>query len=141
MFKSLQHWFDALTERGRLFTDEDEAVQTALASVLFHIIKADALESAKEKAKFEQILTSEFGIDHASVAHLYHSVHTLESDLQTDLLTLKEHLKDNPNARMSLMKTFNHLVSLDGVDAREIDVFNEAVAMMFPELAHDDMDI
>jgi uncharacterized tellurite resistance protein B-like protein len=141
MFKSLQHWFDALAERGKMFADEDEAVRTALASVLFHIIKADALESAKEKAKFEQILTGEFGIDHAAVAHLYHSVTTLESDLQTDLLTLKKHLKNNPNVRMSLMQKLNHLVSLDGVDAREIAVFNEAVALMFPELARDDEDI
>jgi len=140
MFKSLHHWFDDLAERGKLFTDRDEAVRTALASVLFHIISADSLESAKEKAKFEQILTSEFGLDHAAVAHLYRNVHTLESDLQTDLQTLKEHLKDNPNARMSLMQKLNHLVSLDGVDARELAVFNEAVALMFPELARDDID-
>ncbi|MDH3712254.1 MAG: TerB family tellurite resistance protein [Gammaproteobacteria bacterium] len=141
MFKSLQHWFEALAERGKLFADEDEAIRTALASVLFHVIKADALESAKEKAKFEQIMTSEFGIDHAAVAHLYHSAHALESDLQTDLLTLKDHLKNNPNVRMSLMQKLNHVVSLDGVDAREIAVFNEAVAVMFPELSRDDTDI
>jgi len=141
MFKSLQHWFDALAEQDKLFKDAGESVRTALASVLFHVIKADARESDKEKAEFERILTGEFGIDHAAVAHLYHNVHTLESDLQTDLSTLKEHLKDNPNIRLSLMRKLNHVVSLDGVDTRELAVFNEAVALMFPELAHDDKDM
>ena len=141
MFKSLQHWFDDLAERGKLFGDEDETVHTALASVLFHIIKADAQESAKEKARFEQIMTTEFGIDHEAVADLYHSVHTLESNLHGDLETLKAHLKDNPNVRLALMQKLNRLISLDGVDAREIAVFNEAVETMFPELARKDSDM
>lgn len=138
MFKSLQHWFDTLAEQDKLFKDDDECVRIALASVLFHIIKADARESGREKADFERILTSEFGIDRAEVADLYRDVHTLESDLQSDLATLKAHLKDNPNVRMVLMRKLNHMVSLDGVDTRELAVFNEAVALMFPELVHDD---
>ena len=139
MFKSLQHWFEALAEQDKLFKDDDESVRTALASVLFHIIKADARESGREKADFERILTREFGIDHAEVADLYSNVHTLESDLQSDLATLKAHLKDNPTFRMRLMQKLNHVVSLDGVDTRELAVFNQAVVLMFPELAHDDM--
>lgn len=141
MFKSLQHWFDTLSEQDKLFKDDDKYVRNALASVLFHIIKADARESEREKADFERILTSEFGVDHAEVAALYRSVHTLESDLQSDLTTLKAHLKDNPTFRMRLMQKLNHMVSLGGVDTRELAVFNEAVALMFPELAHDDMDV
>ena len=140
MFKSLQHWFDTLAEQDKLFKDDDKCVRTALASVLFHIISADARESGREKADFERILTGEFGIDHAEVAELFRGVHTLESDLQSDLTTLKSHLKDNPNFRMRLMQKLNHVVSLDGVDTRELAVFNQAVALMFPELAHDDMD-
>lgn len=135
MFKSLKHWFDALPGARSDFAVDDEAAHAALASLLMHVIRADTLESERERHRFEQILAEEFDLDHEHIARLHRGASTLESDLAADLATVREHLIANPGARLGLLRKLNHLVALDGVDARELKVFNTAVAALFPEVA------
>jgi uncharacterized tellurite resistance protein B-like protein len=50
MFESLKHWFENLPHADHLFEHpEAEQIHVALASVLYHVIAADQLESSNEK--------------------------------------------------------------------------------------------
>jgi len=128
MFKSLQ-------EESKLFDHpEDEAIHLALAAVLYHIISADNPESSKELQRFSLILQQEFDLDEKQVDHLYQSVKTSTSDMSTDLETINHYLKSNPMIRMNFMDKLNQLVGIDGVLDVELDIFNEALHVIFPEI-------
>jgi len=64
MFESVKHWFDSLEKESKLFNNADEeALHSALASVLFHIINADNQVVSREKHRFATILKQEFDLD------------------------------------------------------------------------------
>ncbi len=109
----------------------------ALAHLLYHIISIDNLESDREKIKFSQIMKDEFDLNHDQVSHLYHYVESLNSDFHDDLTTINAHLVDNPHLRMEFMQKLIHMMSLDGVSSAELDVFYEAMKVIFPELRSD----
>ena len=135
MFESVRKWLDSLEEQSKLFDHaEDEAIHIALASLLYHIISVDNLTSEKEKHKFSQILNDEFNLKPEQIASLYSYVKTLQTDIHDDLKTIKEHLKENPHIRMTLMQKLIHLMSLDGVTDGELDIFHDAMTVVFPEL-------
>ncbi len=135
MFESLKHWFDDLDNKNELFDHtDDEAVHVALASVLYHIIKADAYETHKEKHRFEEILCDEFDLSNNQISELYRYVRTLNSNLRTDLNTLNEHLQDKPTLRFSLMNRLNQLIAIDGVESKELAIFYDAMNVFFPNL-------
>lgn len=128
MFKSLQ-------EKSKLFDHpEDEAIHIALASVLYHIISADNAESYKELEKFSLILEQEFDLDEKQIEHLHQLVKTSNNDMSTDLETINHYLKDNPMIRMKFMDKLNQLVGIDGSLDVEIDVFNEVLHVIFPDI-------
>jgi len=131
---SLREWFDKMFSGETLFQENEEFNRIALASLLFHVINADGVETDKEKRKFQQIMTEQFvDLEPAAVAELYRRVKASESDLATDLNTLRTRLKDSPNVRRSLMSTLNKMVNVDGVSPKELEVFQEATRVMFPE--------
>ena len=139
MFESLKSWFDSLETEGKLFNHPDEeAIHVAVASLLYHIINADDLESAKEKHKFTVIMSEEFGLTDKQISTLYRYVKTLKSDLTTDLNTVNEYLKDNPNLRMALMNKLNQLIGVDGVKSNELQIFYDAIKVIFPDLVDED---
>ncbi len=128
MFESLKHWIEALDENSLLFEHSDsEAIHVALASLLFHIISADKIEGDREK--------NEFNLSEPQIAKLYDYVKNLKSDLKTDLLTVNEYLKNNPNMRMTLMRKINQLIAIDGVNNKELSIFYDAMKVIFPDVA------
>ena len=136
MFTSLKHWFATLDNESQLFEHADsEIIHVALASLLYHIISADKIENSREKHEFKLIMANEFKLSEQQIAGLYHYVKTLKSDLKSDLLTVNDYLKDNPNLRMTLMKKLNQLISVDGVDNEELNIFYEAMEVIFPDVA------
>ncbi|MBT3206221.1 MAG: hypothetical protein HOM14_02300 [Gammaproteobacteria bacterium] len=135
MFESLTHWFESLGKESKLFNDpEDEVLHGALASVLYHIISADKHVIEKEKHKFSSILKQEFDLDDDQVDHLYLAAKSSTSDPHSDLETVNQHLKKNPQLRMNFMKKLNQLIDLDGVQDSELDIFYEALNLVFPDL-------
>ncbi|MCP4271273.1 MAG: hypothetical protein GY781_04805 [Gammaproteobacteria bacterium] len=135
MFESLTHWFESLGKESKLFNDpEDEVLHGALASVLYHIISADKHVIEKEKHKFSSILKQEFDLDDDQVDHLYLAAKSSTSDPHSDLETVNQHLKQNPQLRMNFMKKLNQLIDLDGVQDSELDIFYEALNLVFPDL-------
>lgn len=135
MFDSLKHWFENHQENSSLFDHpEQEIVHIALASLLYHIISIDERESDKEKRDFRNILADEFDLTDKQITGLYSYVKTLKSDIKIDLETIKEHLSDNPNLRMRLMSKLIHLISVGGVDTKEIETFYDAMKAIFPDI-------
>ena len=136
MFESLKHWFESSSNENKLFDHtDDETIHIALASLLYQVIACDHKESGKEKHEFAEILKTEFDLNDAQIASLYKHVQHLNSNLTNDLETIDHYLKHNPNLRMMFMQKLNHLISLDGVTSKEMDVFYEAQKVLFPELA------
>ena len=135
MFESLTHWFDSLEKESKLFNNADEeALHSALASVLYHIINADNRVVNKEKHKFATILKQEFDLDDEQINHLYEAAKSSTSDPHADLQTVSEYLKQNPGLRMNFMNKLNQLVDIDGVKDGELDIFYEALQLVFPEV-------
>jgi uncharacterized tellurite resistance protein B-like protein len=135
MFESIKHWFEAMNEHSELFDHKDEeAVHIALASLLYHIISVDNLQSDKEKHLFREILVDEFNLTERQIVTLYDHVKTLKTDFHQDLKTISEHLTNNPQLRKSFMEKLIHLMSIDGVTDKELTIFNDAIKVVFPEL-------
>jgi len=135
MFESLTHWFDSLEKESKLFNNSDEeALHSALASVLYHIINADNRVVSKEKHKFATILKQEFDLDDEQISHLYEAAKSSTSDPHADLQTVSEYLKQSPGLRMNFMNKLNQLVDIDGVKEGELDIFYDALQLVFPEV-------
>lgn len=136
MFTSLKHWLATLDKESQLFEHADsEIIHVALASLLYHIISADSVENNREKNEFTLIMANEFKLSEPQIMALYQYVKTLKSDLKSDLLTVNDYLKDNPNLRMTLMRKLNQLIGVDGVDNEELNIFYEAMKVVFPDVA------
>ncbi len=135
MFNSLKHWLATLDDESQLFEHADsEVIHVALASVLYHIIRADKVEDSREVHQFELIMQNEFSLSDQQIKSLFTHVKNLKSDLKSDLLTVNEYLKNNPNLRMTFMSKLNQLIDVDGVDNEEIDIFYQAMKVIFPDV-------
>ncbi len=136
MLESFKKWFESYDGEVSQFNHaEDETIHVALASLLYHIISADDLASDKEKHKFSSILHEEFNLDEEQVSHLYSFVKTLQTDLRSDLNTVNLYLKEKPHLRMDFMSKLNQLIAVDGVKTNELEIFHDAMKVIFPEVA------
>lgn len=136
MFESFKKWFESFDGDASQFNHtEDDTLHVAVASLLYHIISANDLASDKEKHKFSSILHEEFDLSEAQVAHLYAFVKTLKTDLRSDLKTINLYLKENPHLRMIFMSKLNQLIAVDGVKTNELEIFYDAMEVIFPEVA------
>ena len=72
------------------------------------------------------------------VSALYQTVKTLKSNIRSDLNTVNIYLKNNPNLRMGLMSKFNRLMCVDGIKSKEIEIFHDAISVLFPEINSSD---
>lgn len=135
MFNSLKHWLETIDKNGQLFEHVDSVVlHIALSSLLLHIIRADGVENDSEIHQFKFIMENEFKLSEQQIMSLYNHAKHLKSDLKSDLLTVKDSLKDNPNLRMTFMSKLNQLINVDGVNNEEINIFYEAMQVIFPEV-------
>ncbi|MCK4707460.1 MAG: TerB family tellurite resistance protein [Gammaproteobacteria bacterium] len=135
MFESLTHWFDSLGKESKLFNNpQEEVLQSALASVLYHLISVDQQVGNREKQKFDTILKQQFDLSDQQISHLYQAAKSSTSDLHTDLQTVNHYLKQTPALRMNFMDKLNQLIDINGVQDSELDIFYEALHLVFPEL-------
>lgn len=133
MFESVKAWLH--TEHPHSFENHDDSrLHAALASLLFHIMDANHRRTPKEKRLFTQILCEEFDLTQAQSDELYERAKTLESDLTSDLKTVESFLKETPTVRMGFMQKLNHLISIDGVQTEELEIFYKAMAAVFPDI-------
>lgn len=135
MFESVKHWFDSLDEQSPLFVDPTDAVlHSALASVLYHLINADNVITKKEKSEFFSILKHEFNLNDEQTNYLYEAAKSSTSVLLDDLKIVSHYLKQDPTVHLAFMQKLNHLMGIDGVKYRELDIFYEALRLVFPEV-------
>ena len=135
MFDSIKHWFDSLNEESKLFKHpEDETIHIALASILYHLISNEHQESSNERHQFSSILKDEFDLDSKQIDHLYHTAKSSNRDLILDLKLINEHLYENPATRMKFMTKLNRLVEIGGILDSELEIFNQALHVIFPEV-------
>ena len=135
MFDSLKHWFESMNEGGKLFDrPDDEMLHSSLASVLYHVISADAHVIGKEKHMFEAILKKQFDLNDEQIEHLYQAAKTSASDLHSDLHTINLHLKQIPLVRMNFMQQIIQLADIDGLNKENLDIFYETLHEIFPEV-------
>lgn len=135
MFESLMLWFDSLGEESKLFDHpENEALHSALASVLYHVVSLNKKVASKEKYQFATILKREFDLNDDQIEHLYESSSSSVSDWHSDLHTINHFLKQKPAVRMNFMKSLIQLIDVDGVQEGEMEAFYEALHEVFPEI-------
>ena len=135
MFESITHWFESLEKESKLFNNpEEEMLHSALASVLYHIINADKHVVSREKQQFTAILKQEFDLNDKQIDHLYQASASSISDPHADLEIVNSYLKQDPVLRMNFMKKLNQLIDIDGVQEPELDIFYEALHLVFPDI-------
>ncbi len=135
MFESLKHWFDSLQEGSKLFSHrQDEALHSALASVLYHIINVNQQVAGRERRMFADILKQECDLNDEQIEHLYQVASQSASDWHADLHTINGFLKQNPGVRLNFMKTLIRLIDVDGVQDGELEAFYETLHEVFPEV-------
>lgn len=135
MFESLRHWMESISDESKLFRDaEDEALHSALASLLYHFISVEKLHGGREKREFDRIMKQEFDLDQQQVDHLYQGAKAATGDLHDDLLIIDSHLKNNPADRMRFMQKLLQFINIHGTHSQELDLFYETLHQVFPNL-------
>ena len=135
MFDSLKHWFDSLAQESKLFEHpEDEALHSALASVLYHIVSANKQVDKREMRLFANIMKKEFELQNDQIDHLYQAASQSTADWHNDLHTINSFLKTKPVVRMNFMKKLIQLIDVDGIQENELEAFYETLHEIFPEI-------
>jgi len=135
MFDNFKNWLKNLKTEAHLFNKADEdVIHIDLASLLFHIISRDGIESDKEKERFCEILQTEFKVDKLQVGVLYAYVKENHRDLKEDLTIINQYLSNKPVIRMHFMDKLNQLIISDGIQEQELTLFNEVAKVIFPDV-------
>lgn len=100
----------------------------------YNIISADNRVVSREKHKFATILEQEFELDDEQIDHLYEAAKSSTSDPHANLQTVSQYLKPYPGLRMNFMNILNQLVDIDGIKDGELDIFCEALHLIFSEV-------
>jgi len=131
----LQTWLQQTGQADHHFHHpEKDSLHIALASLLYHIMFADGRTSNKEMKEFSDILIQEFEINDEQVDLLFEYVKASNTHLENDLETINTYLEVNPHLRMNFMQKLMHLVSIDGINEKELKIFNNAMSKFFPEI-------
>ena len=135
MFESIRHWLSSIGEESRLFDHRDnETVHSALASLLYHLIAAEARHDGKEKHEFDRLMKQEFGLDDEQIDHLFAAAKSSSGDMSDDLAVISEHLKSNPASRMQFMQKMLQLIDIHGIHTDELKIFYQTLHRVFPDL-------
>ena len=152
MFNSVKYGLAALEKNTGLFEHADsEVIDVALASLPFHLIRADNHENDSEVNQFKPIMAEAFTLSEQRIISLYDHLKNVElslydyfqhikNDLRSNLVTVNEYLKYTPNLRITFMSTVNQLIQLNGGDNEEIYILHEAIQVVFPEIAKNIID-
>ena len=135
MFESLKHWFGSLEAESKLFDDpDDEALHSAVASLLYHFIALDDHHSGREKHQFDLLMKQEFDLEKPQIDHLYQAAKSATGDPAEDLHTINAHLRDNPSIKMRFMQRLLQLINLHGAHTAELELFHKTLHEVFPDV-------
>jgi uncharacterized tellurite resistance protein B-like protein len=130
MPNKLRAWFEDVGHLDHL-NKEDSTLQRAFAVVIYHVIKGDGNESAKEKKKFTSFFKYDFGLDDDQIHQLYEEASQFDGEFETYLAVLKEKISDYPEVELKLMQTLNSILTSQKFDVNEYAVFEDIKEALF----------
>ena len=134
MFETIRHWLHEMAARKHLFSEDDNPLlRTSLAALLYHVIKTDEDADVRDKKLFVRFFDEEFGLSHAQADELYREAKTMNQDFTACLQVINAELKNNAIEKKEVMAYINRIIDLHGVTDKEIQLFEEAKRVLFPD--------
>ena len=126
----LRAWFDELGHLDHLNT-EDTTLQRAFAVVIHHVIKADDVETEKEKNRFASFFKNDFGMNNEQIDQLHEEASQFDGEFDTYLDVLKEKISAYPEVELKLMQTLNSMMGTHKFSPKEFAVFENIRKALF----------
>lgn len=134
MFENIRRWLHEMAAKKHLFSgDDNPLLRTSIAALLYHVIISDNEEDSRERKLFARFFSEEFGLSEDNAAELYREAKRMNQDYTTCLQVIKAELKDNALEKKEVMEYINKIITIKGVKEEEIQLFEEAKRILFPE--------
>lgn len=130
MANKLKAWFDQVGHLDHLDRN-DTTLQRAFAVVIYHVIKGNDVETAKEKEKFAKFFKNDFDLDEKQIDQLHVEASQFNGEFETYLAVLKEKISAYPEVELKLMQTLNSIVTSQKFDVNEYEAFEEIKQALF----------
>jgi len=141
MFENIRHWLHEMAARKHLFSEDDNPLlRTSIAVLLCHVIKTDNEADSRDRKLFIRFFDEEFGLSEEQATELYREAKRLHQDYSTCLQVISAELKDNAIEKKEVMEYINRIIDLHGVTDEEIQLFEEAKRVLFPDAIGSDQD-
>ena len=135
MFESIRHWLHETAAKKHLFSEDDNPIlRTSIAALLYHVIMSDNKEDSRERKLFVRFFDEEFGLSEDKAAELYREAKRMNQDYTACLQVISAELKDNAIEKKEVMEYINKIITVHGVNEEEIQLFEEAKRILFPDV-------
>lgn len=134
MFQNIRHWLHEMAAKKHLFSEDDNPLlRTSIAALLCHVIRSDAEEDSRERKLFIRFFDEEFGLSEDQAAELYREAKSMNQNYNACLQVINAELKDNAIEKKEVMEYINKIIDVHGVKDEEIQLFEEAKRVLFPD--------
>jgi uncharacterized tellurite resistance protein B-like protein len=142
MFDNIRHWLHEMATKKHLFSENDNPLlRTSIAALLYHVIISGNEEDSRERKLFTRFFDEEFGLSEDKAAELYREAKRMNQDYTTCLQVINAELKDNTIEKKEVMEYINKIITLGGVKEEEIQLFEEAKRILFPDTIGSEQDL
>lgn len=126
----LKAWFDELGHLEHLDRN-DKTLQRAFAVVIYHVIKGDESETAKEKQKFASFFKNDFDLNDEQIDLLHEEASKFDNEFETYLTVLKDKISAYPEVELKLMQTLNSIITTQKFNVDEYGAFEDVKKALF----------
>ncbi len=124
MIAELKAWFNQHQNMDGI-DKHDIILQKAFAIVLYHVIKADGVETEDERKRFTSFFKHDFNLDEANIHKLHKRASTFDGKFDVYLEVLKEEISDLPSVKLTLMQNINNIMQKGKFNEQEFEVFEQ----------------
>jgi len=142
MFDNIRHWLHEMATKKHLFSEDDNPLlRTSIAALLYHVIISGNEEDIREWKLFTRFFDEEVVLSEDKAAELYSEAKRMNQDYTTCLQVINAELKDNTIEKKEVMEYINKIIALSGVKEEEIQLFEEAKRILFPNTIGSEQDL